>query len=1041
MHEDNSETKAPSRPSAKAYDAEGDILIHAREIPGRYEEIREQGSGGIGRVLLVRDLHLGREIALKELAVGSSPNDATVTASAAAGKKTPRVVRFLREARITAQLEHPSIVPIYEMGQRADGTPYYTMKLIRGRTIERAIEEAGALSDRLDLLPHFVDLCQAIAYAHSRGIVHRDIKPSNVLVGEFGETVVIDWGIANAAGKTEPSAESGAPVAGGDDPDDRLTQHGQSLGTPRYMSPEQIRGDLAQIAEPSDVYALGIILYELLTGRHPYHDSDASSLFADVLKRDPAAVRSLESKAPAELEAICRRAMSRDPRGRYSTAGELVEELKRFQAGALVNAYQYNTMDRLRRFVRRYAAVLATATLAFAAVIAIGVFAIARIMQEQAATEAALYHSLMGLAQNAVGNHRLEEAIEALGRASTRYRGLEWGLVEDLCHPERLSLPHDEVVSFGAYSPDGTKIATGSGDGRAFVWDARTGQKLHELHSPPKDPFVRAVWSADGSRLVLTSSQEYTYIYDTRDYTELRHVRGYAPALSTDGNVLAVAKEHGQEVTLYDPSSGTVLRKFPPLPVHVIQLAISADGRRLAAGINNGSVWVWSLDSEAAWNTSPVHTSTRHVVFSPDSDVLLSSGSDGKCILWDADSGAELCRIEGHESSISWACFLPEGQRILTASSDRTVRMWDKETGKELARHEGFSGPLGFVSPSPDGSEFITHLDSSSGRIAAVIRPVIPLNQRRTLKGHNAAVNCLAFSPDGALLASGGGLPRNLDDDRVIFWDTRDNTIRREIKTGHGPVLGVAYFPDGTRIATGNEDGTASIYDVTTGQCLRTMSGHMKSCGSVAVSPDGAILATASWDNNAILWDAASGERRALLKGDWNRLDAVAFDPEGRLVATGGMEGYVRLYRVSDGQPDGELLPAEVQRNGELELNRRVSALAFSPDGTRLVAAGDTGRVTMWDMTRRRQIRTFKGHKSIVWAAAFSHDGRRLITAGKDAAIWFWDVETGAPVTFLERHKNVVNALALRGDDGQMASASSDNTIVLWPIRPWQASN
>lgn len=1011
-----------------------------QEIPGRYRTIGEYARGGMGRILLVQDKDTCRQVALKELVARTTREGATVSPQDASATDT-RTVRFLREVRITGQLEHPGIVPIYELGRRTDGTLYYTMKQIRGRTLEQALGKARTLSERLSLLPHFMDLCQAIAYAHSRGFIHRDLKPSNVLVGEFGETVVIDWGLAARVGQVDAGE---APVAdsGPGDSDTRLTRHGQSLGTPLYMSPEQIRGDLSKIAAPADVYALGVILYEILTGKPPFEGKEASALFSDVMTRDPTAPRFLESKAPVELSAICLRALSREPAARYATAGELVQELKRFQSGALVEAYRYSALDRFRRFARRHLAILSTMTAVLLAVLITGGLAVAGIVREQTKTEMALYHSLIGLAHNAVENNRLEEAQDALARAPAPYRGLEWGIVDGLCHPERLILPHDESVSAGVYSPDGSRIVTCSGDALAVIWDAATGERLHELNAPQKkESFVRAVWSADGSRLVLTTWLENTFIYDAHDYTLLREVRGYAPAMAPDGKALALATEDGQVVTLYDPASGDVLRKFPQLPVHVTQLAISGDGRRLAAGINNGSIWVWFLDGEAAWNTDTVHApSTRHVVFSPDSTRLLSSGAEGKCIFWDADSGAELRRIEGHESSVSWASFLPGGDRILTASSDRTIRLWDAETGKELARHGGFSGPLGFVSPSPDGSEFITPRDSSSGRICAVVLPVIPLKQRQTLLGHNAPVNCVAFSPDGAILASGGGHWRNLDDDRVILWNTMDHMVRREIRTGHGPVLGVAFFPDGMRIATGNEDGTASIYDVTSGQCLRTMAGHPKPCGGVAVSPDGAILATVGWDKTAFLWDVASGERRELVLGSApDRLDTVAFDPAGLLVATGGMDGYVRLHRVADGQPEAELLPAEVRLEDGLEWNRRVCALAFSPDGTKLVAAGDTGRVTMWDMTQRRQTRTFKGHKSIVRAAVFSHDGRRLVTAGKDGAIWFWNAETGQPITFLERHKHEVTALALRGDDGQMASASGDNTVVLWSIRPWQA--
>src|SRR5690348_12331752 len=234
-----------------------DLLKVGEEAPGRYtylspegERGAEIGRGGIGRVLLVMDAHLGREVAIKELLQDE------------AGVDSELMTRFLAEARITGQLEHPNIVPVYELGRRADGRLYYTMRMVRGETLSAALERARTLADRLALLTHFAGLCNAIAYAHSRGVVHRDIKPDNVMIGEFGETVVLDWGMA----KVRPAATA----SGGDDGmavdrlehfDPDVTMEGSLCGTPTHMSPEQARGALDEIDERSDVWALGVVLY------------------------------------------------------------------------------------------------------------------------------------------------------------------------------------------------------------------------------------------------------------------------------------------------------------------------------------------------------------------------------------------------------------------------------------------------------------------------------------------------------------------------------------------------------------------------------------------------------------------------------------------------------------------------------------------------------------------------------------------------------------------------------------------------------------
>ncbi len=404
-------------------------LAITREHPGRYRGPRrpgekpapfpiELGRGGIGRVLIAHDEHLGREVAVKELL--SQPNAVGGSQRSTNPRSSIQAARFLREARLTGQLEHPNIVPVYELGQRGDGTLYYTMKVVRGKNLANALDKAKNLSERLKLLGHYADLCDAIAYAHSRGVIHRDIKPENVMVGEFGETVVLDWGLAkpkyehelDEAHQAERAANADArPAAAPAGPQDQTTvdspkgpgvsaarrvnpssdgegniaatDDGTLLGTPLYMSPEQAQGDLAFIDERTDVWALGVVLYELLTGEPPFTAKTALDVLVRIVKGGYEPIREKCPEAPPELVAIAEKALRRNRLERYPDARAMTEEIRAYLTGGRVAAYNYGFWQLFKRWAARHKAVLVTAGAAVVALVALGVVSFVEIAEER----------------------------------------------------------------------------------------------------------------------------------------------------------------------------------------------------------------------------------------------------------------------------------------------------------------------------------------------------------------------------------------------------------------------------------------------------------------------------------------------------------------------------------------------------------------------------------------------------------------------------------------------------------------------------------
>ncbi len=365
-------------PQTDSLDGTRNVL---EEVLGRYLQNtgprgaeEELGRGGIGRVVVAYDQFLGREVALKELLSEHISNPQAGTA-----QSTALEARFLREARLTGQLDHPAIVPVYEVGRRKDGGLYYTMQRVRGRTLFDALKAARTLERRLELLPHFLSVCQAIAYAHSRGVVHRDVKPQNVMIGAFGETFVLDWGLARAKGKADPRASELklAPDITGN------VLGGGAIGTPSYMSPEQAEGKVEEIDERSDVWCLGAVLYELCTGRPPYEGINPFDVLAKILKHPPAPVRSLEPEVPAELVTVVEKCLQRDRSARYTGAAELAADIESWIKGGRVRAHDYNSLELIRRFTRKNKVVLSVGVTATVLLAVVGFQSYRRVQAER----------------------------------------------------------------------------------------------------------------------------------------------------------------------------------------------------------------------------------------------------------------------------------------------------------------------------------------------------------------------------------------------------------------------------------------------------------------------------------------------------------------------------------------------------------------------------------------------------------------------------------------------------------------------------------